>query len=131
MIKISKFIKINNYFFDNVTKYTPKPHIIGETRRTPFGGSIHTDYTNKYYTFLLNLEGVTPTQCGQLLYLVNLVFPVNGVPQNLLFSDDTNGSAWGLTFPIEVTIPIDGYSFERENGKEESYRWNLELWQVL
>ena len=130
MIKISKLIKINNYFFDNVTQYTPKQKKIGETRRTP-NGSIHTDYTNEYWTFSLTLEGVTPTQFGQLLYLVNLVFPPNGVPQNIYFSDDTDGSALELTFPIEATIPIDGYNFEREKGEEETYKWNLELWQVL
>lgn len=131
MIIIAKLIKINNYYFDNVTDYQPKLHIIGETRRTPFGGNIHTDYTNKYYIFNLKLEGVTPNQFVHLLSLTNLVFPTNGKPQNLRFSDDTDGSLLGLTFPIEVTIPVGGHDFGRETGETESYWWSMELWQVL
>lgn len=124
-------IRINNYFFDNVTNYDPKKNEIGKSTRMP-NGTIKTQYTTKYYTFELKLENVKPTQLGQLMYLENLCKPSNDdEPQNLEFYDDTDGNALGVIFPLEVTIPINGFDFNRESGEEETYEVDLKLEQVL
>jgi hypothetical protein len=128
---MSRNIRINNYFFDNVTDYTPDKKEIGTTNRMP-NGTVKTQYTTEYYTFKLKLENVKSAQLGQLLYLENLCKSINDdEEQNLKFYDDTDGSALGLTFPIDVTIPINGFDFNREKGEEETYEVDLTLEQVL
>lgn len=126
---MAKAIMINNYFFDNVTSYTPKYQQQGSSDRMPHG-TFKTEYNGDFYTFTMKLEGVTPTQLGQLMYLDNLCKPSSGSSANLEFRDDTDGSALDVTFPLDVTIPINGFDFDREDGEEESYMVDLTLEEV-
>lgn len=126
-------IRLNNYFFNNVTGYDPNRNEPGgSTRRMP-NGKIKTYHSGVvYYTFDITLEQVSPEQLGHFIYLDNLCKPKDGsISQTLDFWDDTNGEALDLTFPISITIPDGGLDFERENGEGETYEVELKLEQVL
>lgn len=116
-------IQINNYFFEP-TDFNINFTTIGETKRTPFGGKIHSSYTNKYHTFKMKFTQLSPTQLSHFLYLYNLVFPPSGEPEDLTFIDDTNEN-------YTTTIPIDGFDYNREKGSDETYSVDLTLEEVL
>ncbi|MFW6377403.1 MAG: hypothetical protein ACOCZ5_02030 [bacterium] len=119
---MSNYVQINNFFFEP-TSFTPKLTIHGESRRT-FSGKLHSDYSNKYHTFSLSFKQISPTELGHFLYLLNLVFPSSGVPEDLSFTDDVGNN-------YTVTIPIDGFNYDREQGEKETYSVELKLEEVI
>lgn len=125
-----KIIRLNNYFFYNITDYDPTEHEIGSTRRMPYG-KLKTYHSVKYFTFDIQLEQLSPTQLGQFFYLNYLCKPNDdSESENLDFWSD-DGEALGIEYPIKVFIPIDGFEFDRESGEEETYSVDLRLEEVL
>lgn len=115
-------VRIDNYFFE-VSDYTPNIEEIGNSRRGFNGNKLHTDYTNDYHIFDLTIEDLTKEQHGNLLYLLYKCRPENGSAEKLTFEDDT-GEVY------TVTIPIDGFDFDRQQGEKVRYVWNLRLEEV-
>lgn len=120
---MGKFFRIDNYFFE-ISNYDVSLNYKGQSRRSR-SGKLHTDYTSRYYTFDITIEGVNKEQHNNLLYLLYKCLPEEGEGETLSFSDDND-----IT-DKEVIIPVDGFSFERENGKKISYVWNLTLEEVI
>lgn len=129
---MNKSIRINNYFFNNITDYDPERHDNDFTERMPNGTIIQISRGIRYYTFDISLEQLTPVKIGHLVYLENLCRPIDqSEGETLDFWDDTDGSALGLTFPIDVTIPENGFKFNRQESSEELYTADLKLEQVI
>ncbi|MFW6030051.1 MAG: hypothetical protein ACOCRO_07325 [Halanaerobiales bacterium] len=130
---MNKSIRINNYFFNNITNYTPKRNKPGSTRRMPFGKikSYHPGVV--FFHFNITLEQLSPVQLGHLIYLDNLCNPLDdSEPQVLEFWGDTNGDAFDIEYPVDVIIPYgNGFDFTREEGINESYTAELRLEQVM
>ncbi|QTL99834.1 hypothetical protein GM661_18675 [Iocasia frigidifontis] len=113
-------IQINNYFFEP-TKFEKKYREIGNTQRS-FSGKVHTQNINKYYNFQLKIEGLSPSMFGNLLYLLSLNRGED--PSNLTLLDNEGNE-------YTVIIPINGVNYDREEGEEETYYWEMEMWEVI
>ena len=119
---MAKEIQLNNIFF-YATKFETTQNEIGQTQRS-FSGAIHTDYINTYHSFNLVIEGLSPSIHSNLLYLVSLNRGYSSTPEDLTLVDDLGNS-------YQVTIPITGYKYSREEGAEEGYTWELKLAEVI
>jgi hypothetical protein len=118
-----EYIKLNSLFL-SPTSYDSEPVEIGSTKRTT-GGHIYTQTTAKYMKFNIVLEGLEPSMHSNLLYLVSLNRNYDGTAsENLSFTDYVGNN-------YTVAIPKDGYDFNLEQGKEETYRWEIDLEEVL
>lgn len=124
-------IRLNNYFFENVTDIDPTRIEKGETRRMSYG-SVKTYHSGiELYDFDIEFAQLSPKKIGYLIYLDNLYKPKDdSEPQNLEFWCDITESELNITFPIDVIIPVGGVDFSVEGGEEETYSAELELWQV-
>lgn len=111
--------KLDSYFFD-ATDYQTKPNTTGKTRRSPFTGKLHTDWTVEYKTFELTIEDVDTILHSHFLYLKDKYKAGN----TLFFTDDVGNQ-------YEVVIPVGGYDFKRERGEGEYYTWSLTLEEVI
>jgi|AntDeeMetagen681_2_1112603.scaffolds.fasta_scaffold02104_3 hypothetical protein len=117
----NNYVQINNIFLEP-TDYSSELVEIGNTRRTPSGHS-YTQTSAKYKTFSLTIEGVSPSMHSNLLYLTSLNRAFEGSAEDLSFTD-YNGNSY------TVGIPVGGYNYYIESGKEEKYTWELTLEEV-
>lgn len=116
--------KLGQYFFEE-NDFDINDDIQGETRRTR-SGKIKSDVSSvPYKEFRLEIDRVKPEQHGQLLYLVNLMLPIDNVAINQPFVSPHGND-------YEVTIPVDGgYDYTPLRGVNQRYEWVLNLWEVI
>ena len=117
-------VKINNYFYEP-TDYKPDYIELGESKRSPFTGTIHSFQTTDYHTFQLKFEQLEPEQLEHFEYLNNLSKGKNSLTQENLSFTDLYGNSY------TVIIPINGYKPSPESGETETYTVNLTLEEVI
>ena len=116
-------IKLHKYFYEE-TDFDINDNIQGESQRSRTG-KIFTDISSdNFKEFELTIENLNPKEHGNLIYIVNLVLPVDGIGQDIDFV-----SPYGKEY--KVTIPIDGFDYSPRRGKKERYDWQLTLWEVI
>mgnify|MGYP006278771899 CR=1 FL=1 len=114
-------VQLENIFL-NPTSFEGTPNEVGETKTT-YNGNHQTQITASYMVFNISIEGLSPSMHSNLLFIVDKNRSFNSTAKNLSFTDDLGNS-------YTVTIPANGYSFDREQGNKERYTWNLELREV-
>lgn len=116
------FIQINNYFF-LPTKYKRTP-VEKANEKSTIDDTYRSQYFGEHYEFSITIENLSPTMHENLLSLKNLNRPYNDTPKESLELIDYRGTTY------TVDIKVEGYDFNREKGKEETYKWDLELIEV-
>lgn len=114
---MKKIIKLENYFFDeDYCKVIPVPN--GETKRS-LNGTIHTDFTSKYYTIDLKISDLEKQEHELLLYILYLLYPDSGgTPVDYITLVDKLNNSY------KVVIPQNSYKIDEDN---EYFTWELTL----
>lgn len=116
-------IQIDKFFFEP-TSFTPNPKEKGKTRMSR-NGTTHVQNNYEYMEFDITLENVSPSMHSNLLYIKDLNREYNGSSaQNFKLVDDLGNQ-------YTVMIPTEDYDYDRENGKEVTYTWDLTLREVI
>ena len=111
---------MGNYFFE-VSDFNISYNENGESRRSR-NGTLHSDKTGKdYRTFNIKIDDVDKNQHDNLFYLI---YKCHNQGSNLQFVD-----IYDNTYTIK--IPINGFDFTPQEGKEEYYNWDLTLEEVV
>ena len=114
-------IRLGKYFFqpEDVDKEIVE---LGNTERS-FNGTLHSGKVAEYTTITLNISHLSPAEHSHLLYILDKSRDLEE-DESLTFTDD-------LGEEYDVIIPVDGFNYEREKGEEETYRWELQLEEVI
>lgn len=106
-------IKLYKYFFEPES-VTPSPHKMGETTRS-LNGTAHTNRLGGgYYTFQIELNGLNRKEIGNIIYIINILYPDDGSGLESIEFVDEDGNSYDviIPLPVEDSVEIEGEGSE-------------------
>lgn len=122
-------IKINNYFFE-VEDIEINPNEQGNSRRA-WNGYFHNNCVSKYLTVKIKITDLSLEEHLNLLFLLDTNRNYDNTNSEHLIFENLKDDDFLKGESIMVDIPVDdGYDYNRLEGDEELYEWDLTLEQV-